>query len=92
MTKSATVRFDLIWRGDGGDLVLATATHTFVPVAGSFNAIRYEADLEGIAAPAAPGDRLVLRFTTTAADAGGYYIPNGDGALVNGQTVNVTLP
>jgi hypothetical protein len=96
MTRRATVRFDILWRAAGAaDVVLLTATHTFEPHPpgpGQFDAIRYEADLEGLAAPAAPGDLLVLRFTTVSADPGGYYIPNGDGALVNGQTVNLTLP
>jgi hypothetical protein len=95
MTLEATVRFDIIWRSGAGDVVLATATNTFVPHPpgpGQFDAIRYEADLAGAAAPAAPGDKLVLKFTTTAAAPGGYYIPNGDGALVKGQTVNLTLP
>lgn len=95
MTKQATVRFDVIWRSGGGDVVLATATNTFVPHPagpGQFDAIQYETDLAAAAAPAAAGDKLVLRFTTTDAEAGGYYIPNGDGALVNGRTVNLTLP
>lgn len=95
MTKQATVRFDILWRSAAGDVVLATATNVFVPHPvgpGQFDAIRYEADLTGAAAPAAPGDKLVLKFTTTAAESGGYYIPNGDGALVNGRTVNLTLP
>lgn len=90
MDLQATVRFDIIWRSGPRDVVLATSTHTFVPTGG--NAILYEADLAGIAAPAAPGDQLVLKFTTTAGEPGAYYIPNGDGALVGGRTVNLTLP
>jgi hypothetical protein len=95
MRYAATVRFDLIWRGAAGDNVIATVTHDFVPHPagpGQFDAILYETDLAGAAAPAGPGDLLVLRFTTVAGPTGAYYIPNGDGALVNGRTVNLTLP
>jgi hypothetical protein len=93
MRFAARVRFDIVWRGTGGDTVLATVTHDFEPHGdGSLNAILFETDLQGIAAPAVPGDQLVLRFTTVSGPTGAYYIPNGDGALVNGRTVNLTLP
>jgi hypothetical protein len=96
MTKAVTVRFDILWRrGGGGDVVLATTTHAFEPhPAGpnQFDAILFETDLAGIAGPASPGDSLVLAFTTLSGDTGAYYIPNGDGAFVNGRIVNLTLP
>ncbi len=94
MRRAATVRFDIIWRvPPATETVLATVTHEFLPHAtGSGDAILFETDLEGLAAPASPGDQLVLRFTTIAAAAGGFYIPNGDGALVRGRTVNLKLP
>ena len=95
MDLQATVRFDILWRSAGRDVVLATTTHTFEPHPpgpGQSDAILYETDLAGIAAPAGPGDQLVLKFTTTSGAPGAYYIPNGDGALVNGRTVNLTLP
>jgi hypothetical protein len=31
-------------------------------------------------------------FTTISGDPDAYYIPNGDGAFVNGRIVNMTLP
>jgi hypothetical protein len=95
MDTTTTVRFDLIWRREaGGDTVVGTVTHTFVPnpPPNANDAIRYETDLAVAAVPASPGDRIVLRFTTTGGDPGAYYIPNGDGTAVNGQTVNLTLP
>jgi hypothetical protein len=96
MRLAVTVRFDVIWRRPGGgDAVLATTTHDFAPNPpgpAQFDAIRFDADLDGAAVAASAGDLLVLRFTTTSGAAGAYYIPNGDGALVNGRTVNLTLP
>jgi len=93
ITKAVDVRFDIVWRATrGSDTVLATASHHFDPPAagpGQFDAVEYETDVAGIAAPAVPGDQLVLRFTVTA---GSGYIPNGDGALVNGRIPNLTLP
>ena len=96
MPKPVTVRFDIIWRTSGGhDVVLATTTHAFEPHPRGptfFDAILFETDLPGIAAPANPGDSLVLVFTTISGDSDAYYIPNGDGALVNGRIVNIKLP
>jgi hypothetical protein len=96
MTQSVTVRFDIIWRrATGGDVVVATTTHAFEPHPpgpNQFDAILFETDLPGIAGPATPGDSLVLVFTTLTGDAGAFYIPNGDSALVNGRIVNLTLP
>lgn len=87
-----TVRFDILWRpAAGGQTVLATATHTF-PAPATYTAVRFATDIDGIAADAAPGDRLVLRFNVIDGGTGAYYIPNGDGEAVNGETVNLTLP
>ena len=87
-----TVRFDVLWQtGSGASTVLATTTHTFNPPGGSnpYHAAAFETDLLGVAAPAAPGDVLILRFTTTG---GASYTPNGDGALASGRDPNLTLP
>jgi hypothetical protein len=96
MNKTVTVRFDIIWKlFEGPEVVLATTTHEFVrnPPPKQDDAILFETDLPGIGAPAAPGDQLILRFTTlSGAAADAYYIPNGDGSAVNGRTVNITLP
>ena len=87
-----TVRFDIEWRpAAGGKTVIATATHAFQPLAAphQFDAVPFETDVTGIFVPAAPGDKLVLVFMTIG---GFHYTPNGDGALVNGQIPNLTLP
>ena len=69
MRLAVTVRFDVIWRRPGGgDAVLATTTHDFAPNPpgpAQFDAIRFDADLDGAAVAASAGDLLVLRFTTT---------------------------
>lgn len=96
MTKSVAVRFDIIWRTAAKtDTVLATVTHTFdanPPGPGQLNAVKFETDLTGIAAPATPGELLVLKFNTVGGSTGAFYIPNGDGALVKGRIPNLTLP
>jgi hypothetical protein len=86
-----TERFDILWRSGAGDTMLATATNAFAPLPSphQFDAVPFETDVTGTAAAAAPGDKLVLRFTTVA---GGFYTPNGDGALVNGRYPSLTLP
>ena len=90
------VRFDIIWRPAGGsDTVLAMVTHTFDPPpasAGRYDAVMFEADLTGIAAPASAGDSLVLRFNTIGGATGAFYIPNGDGSASKGRDPNLTLP
>jgi hypothetical protein len=87
-----TVRFDIEWRpATGGKTVIATTTNTFLQLASphQFDAVPFETDVTGIAVPAAPGDKLVLVFTTVS---GAHYTPNGDGDLVNGRIPNLTLP
>lgn len=90
ITATVAVRFDIIWRPNGGaEVVIASVTHTFGPPIVAFNASPFATDLTGIAAPAAPGDQLVLRFTTVS---GATYTPNGDGTAVHGTDPNLTLP
>jgi hypothetical protein len=91
-----TVRFDVIWRDAASkDTVLATATHIFQerPAGPAHDdAVAYETDLTGIAAPARPGDKLILKFSVVAGDPDGNYTPNGDGPTANGRYPNLTLP
>lgn len=90
ITATVAVRFDIIWRvHGGGETVIATTMHTFGPPIVKNNASPFATDLTGTAAPAAPGDELVLRFTTVSGDT---YTPNGDGAQVHGTVPNLTLP
>ena len=89
ISATVEVRFDIVWRTASGDTVVASTMHTFGPPIVAFNASPFATDLTGIAAPAAPGDKLVLRFTTIS---GATYTPNGDGTAVNGTDPNLTLP
>ncbi len=86
------MRFDIIWRVVSGDTVLATVTYTFDPVAAGSSTVLFDADLPAPAVPAAPGDLLVLRFSTVGGAADTYYAPNGDGSLAGGRDPNLTLP
>ena len=95
---SCDLEFEVIWR-HGEDTVLASFSNHFDPrtVAPKFDATQFEADATGVAAQAASGDQLVLRFTASVmADAGAgvtdVYIPNGDGANAHGRIPSLTLP
>lgn len=91
--RSVTVRFDIIWRHGGEDTVVASVTNTFTPQQPNpYVAAPFDGDAAGIAAPAAAGDELVLRFTVTGGDDGGFYVPNGDGSAAQGRVPNLTLP
>jgi hypothetical protein len=75
--------------------VLATITHTFQapPAPNQSNAVAFEADLPGgKAAPATPGDQLILKFSVPSGDPGSNYTPNGDGPLAKGRFPSITLP
>ena len=94
---SADIRYDVIWRHGGSDLTLVSWMHHFDPLTGPkpFDATPFEADGQGIAAPAQAGDQLVLRFTGTGGVDGGTgaaFIPNGDGAKANANIPSLTLP
>ena len=89
------VRFDIVWRTTAGaSTVLASTTNQFSPPPplNQYNGVMFEADLTGLAAPAARGDQLVLRFATVGGAPGASYIPNGDGALAGARIPNLTLP
>jgi hypothetical protein len=96
---SGDVRYDFIWRpkSGGGDATLATFTHHFDPIPGSFDATLYDADTDGIAAAAVAGDQLIWRWTVLGGpDAGppgtAVAIPNGNGTSSGGRYPFVTLP
>ena len=92
---SVDITFDVLWRDAGGDHPIATWTHHFEPLVSSFDAIQYEEDAPGVAAPAKGNDQLILRMT---AAPGQYsadktlWIPNGDGANTHGRDPSLTLP
>ena len=94
------IRYDVLWRtarAGSPDVILATFSHHYdVPTdAGTiYDAVPYEADAVGIAAPASPGDRLVLRYTVTSQHPPGtrQFIPNGDGAFSHGRIPQLVLP
>jgi hypothetical protein len=92
------VRFDIVWRDQAGtETILGTAMNTFGPSVSptpipSCNAVKFETDVAGIAADAAPGDQLILRFNTVGGASNAYYIPNGDGSATGGRYPSLTLP
>jgi hypothetical protein len=94
--RTVNVRFEVIWRDvDQLDTVLATAMNTFTErPAGpnQYDAIAFETDMDGIAAPAQAGDELVLKFSVVNDDPDANYTPNGDGPLARGRYPNLTLP
>ncbi len=85
--------FDVLWRDAAGtDHPLASVSHHFDPQPAGFNAVQFEADAPGVAAPARSNDHLVLRFTAQGAGTGILYIPNSDGANAMGRIPSLTLP
>ena len=93
---TVNVRFEIIWKTAAGtETVLATDLHTFMgrpPGPSQSDAIAYETDLTGIAAPARRGDFLLLKFSVPSGDMNGNYTPNGDGPLSKGRYPSITLP
>jgi hypothetical protein len=97
---NVTVLFEVRWRragaaDDRGDVVLVSVTHTFVRDPNpdrAFRAVPFETTAPGLAAPAAPGDLLVLRFTALRGDSGAVFVPNGDGVTTFGRIPRLNLP
>ena len=91
--SSGDVQYDFIWRHGGSDTTLVSFSHHFDPPSGSFSATEYDADADGIAAGAEPGDQLVWRWSITAGQAGAFVaIPNGDGPRYGGRFPSITFP
>ena len=87
------VTFDVLWRDGGGDHPIVSFTHHFDPPNSGFDAVGYEDDALGVAAPAKSNDQLVLRFSAQGpASEQTLFIPNGDGAKLNGRDPSLTLP
>jgi len=85
------VQYDFIWRRNGTDTTLVTFNHHF-DLPSTFQATKYDADAQGIAAAAAAGDQLVWRWTITAATTGALIIPNGDGTSSGGRFPSIQFP
>ena len=95
ITLAIDVQFDLLWRhADGSsDTVLAEWSQHFDPLGGgNFMAQPFEYDEDCPAINTLKGDQLIFKYTGIAGATNEAYIPNGDGALVNGRSVNLTLP
>jgi hypothetical protein len=94
--ESTDITFDVLWRDAAGtDHPIVSWTHHFDPMPSGFDAVLYEDDAPGVAAPAKGNDQLVLRMS---APAGGYpdgtmlWIPNGDAETTHGRDPSLTLP
>ena len=93
MLSSGVVQYDFIWRHGGTDTTLVTFMHHFDPLPGSnFGATQYDADADGIAAAAAPGDQLVWRWSIASGGTAPVAIPNGDGTTSGGRFPSITFP
>jgi hypothetical protein len=95
--QPADVQYEVVWRHDGVDSPIVQWIHHFEvqPSPVRFDAVRFEADAAGAAVPAAPGDRLVLRWSIPGPDGGSgstAFIPNGDGANSQGRIPSLTIP
>jgi hypothetical protein len=93
---SCDLRYDFIWRAGGTDTTLVSFTQHFEPP-GGYQATRYDADGDGIAAASAAGDQLVWRYTVLPSADGAAVgttaiIPNGDGTSTGGRFPSITLP
>lgn len=89
------ITYSILWRSPAGDETLASVRHHFEPFPAGptrYDATKFEADVEGVAAKAYDGDLLVLRFTAESAAAGMPFIPNGDGANARGRIPSIQLP
>jgi hypothetical protein len=95
----ANVKYEVIWRHGGADTGIVQWEHHFDPSTSDgsdkFDAEAFEADGDGIAAAAASGDQLVLRWSIDAPDGGTpgtAFIPNGDGSASRGRIPSLILP
>lgn len=97
---NVTMLFEGRWRragaaDDRNDVVLWSVQNTFVrdpDPQRAFRAVPFTTQVQGQAAEAAPGDRLVLRFTALRGDSGATFVPNGDGRTTYGSIPRIDLP
>lgn len=91
--RPVDVTFDLIWRRDATDMVLATWNEHYEPLPGAnFDAQPYELDVDAPAIDFQAGDKLVFRYSGSNTTSSEAFIPNGDGTAANGRIPNFTLP
>lgn len=91
--ESVDVTFEIVWRSDSGDEVLASWQHHFDPLpGGEYRAQAYEESAELARVDAADGDQLILRFTGEGSEQVMAYIPNGDGEVTDGRVPFLDLP
>lgn len=91
--RSIDVTFDLVWRHEGTDTMLATVTQHFDPSpGGTFRAQACDLDLDAPAIDFMPGDQFIFRYSGANSTSMNGYIPNGDGATADGRIPNITLP
>lgn len=91
--EQVDVRFELIWRHDGEDDVLATFMQSFEPLPNAeYRAQPYEEAADVAAVDASAGDQLVFRYAGTGSALDMAYIPNGDGAELGGRIPFIELP
>ena len=92
-----TVQFEVRLRprtavADELDTVLVTTQNTFQrDLQAPFAPVLFETTADGLAAPAAAGDRLIWRIHALRGDSGAMYIPNGDGDR-RGQFPGARIP
>jgi hypothetical protein len=91
---SCDVEFDVLWRSAAGDQTIATFAQHFDPPANGFSPTPYEATTDGVAAPAAVGDHLILRFSITSTHPPGtqQFIPNGGADGGDTRIPSLVLP
>lgn len=92
VVDSVDVTFELMARNGTDNLVLATWSKHFNPLATGYDAQAYEVDKQVPAIEFAAGDQLVFRYAAANTSDGEAWIPNGDGELSKGRIPNITLP
>lgn len=96
INEPCDVRFDVLWTTASSETPIATFRHHFdpAPAPNQFDAVGFDGDADGVAAPAHAGDYLVLRISIESTHPPGtyQYIPNGDGIYAQGRIPSLTLP
>lgn len=91
--RAIDVTFDLVWRHEGGDTMLATVDQHFEPApGGALGAQACDLDLEAPAIDFTPGDQLIFRYSGANSTSMNGFVPNGDGPTAGGRIPNIRLP